>query len=59
MKAKISIDLHAPDGLNWHFDSMEDGPLNDWLTSVVPRLGPDFGLRFHNATIRIWPEEKR
>lgn len=53
--ARILIELHAPDGNVYRYDAFSDGPLNQWLESVVPKLPADFNQLYQNATIRVWP----
>lgn len=50
----ITVELHPADNTVWRFDSFEDGPLNEWLATVIPRLGKDLSQLSHNATIWVW-----
>ena len=50
----ILIELHPADNTVWRYDSFEDGPIGNWLATVVPKLGKDLNQLSHNATIRVW-----
>jgi hypothetical protein len=54
---RINITLHAPDGRIWRYDGAEDGPLNEWLLSVVPKLHEDFNRMSNQATITVWVDK--
>lgn len=58
MSTQITVELQDVNGKLWRYDAFEDGPLNDWLVSVVPKLHRDFVNLSHNATIRVWEDTK-
>lgn len=58
MPYQISIELYPADGTVWRFDSYKDGPIGEWLETVVSKLGRDMASLTHNATIRVWERKQ-
>jgi len=51
---RITVELYDINGKAMRYDAYEDGPLNEWLASVAPKLGKEFQNLSRNATIRVF-----